>query len=104
MARNLVKAGHRVTVFDIVPTLVEACVAAGATAAESAAAPGLVVVTAKDCPRLTLLTTVADAPTAAMTSPLPWMRVRLFEVGVPRETAPAVTSVSRRISPASAQM
>jgi 3-hydroxyisobutyrate dehydrogenase len=38
MARNLVKAGHAVSVFDIVPDLVAACAAAGATAAESAAA------------------------------------------------------------------
>ncbi|PWS35451.1 3-hydroxyisobutyrate dehydrogenase [Falsiroseomonas bella] len=37
MARNLAKAGHRVAVFDIVPDLVSRCVAAGATAAGSAA-------------------------------------------------------------------
>lgn len=37
MARNLVKAGHRVAVFDLVPGLVATCVAAGATPAASAA-------------------------------------------------------------------
>ena len=37
MARNLAKAGHKVAVFDIVPALVAGCVAAGATAAASAA-------------------------------------------------------------------
>jgi 3-hydroxyisobutyrate dehydrogenase len=37
MARNLAKAGHEVAVFDIVPGLVEACVAAGARAAATAA-------------------------------------------------------------------
>lgn len=37
MARNLAKAGHQVAVFDIVPALVAGCVAAGATAAASAA-------------------------------------------------------------------
>jgi len=38
MARNLVKAGHAVAVFDIVPDLVARCVAAGAAAAPDAAA------------------------------------------------------------------
>jgi 3-hydroxyisobutyrate dehydrogenase len=38
MARNLAKAGHAVTVFDIVPDLVARCVEAGATQAASAAA------------------------------------------------------------------
>jgi 3-hydroxyisobutyrate dehydrogenase len=38
MARNLVRAGHQVVVFDIVPAAVEALVAAGATAAFSSAA------------------------------------------------------------------
>lgn len=37
MARNLLKAGHAVTVFDIVPELVARCAAAGAGAAASAA-------------------------------------------------------------------
>lgn len=37
MARNLAKAGHQVAVFDIVPGLVAACAAAGATQAASAA-------------------------------------------------------------------
>lgn len=37
MARNLAKAGHRVAVFDIVPTAVEAAKAAGLEAAGSAA-------------------------------------------------------------------
>jgi 3-hydroxyisobutyrate dehydrogenase len=37
MARNLVRAGHDVTVFDIVPDLVARCVEAGASAAPSAA-------------------------------------------------------------------
>lgn len=37
MARNLAKAGHQVAVFDILPDLVARCVAAGATAATSAA-------------------------------------------------------------------
>ncbi len=37
MARNLVKAGHRVAVFDIVPALVSRCTEAGAEAAASAA-------------------------------------------------------------------
>ncbi len=37
MARNLVKAGHRVAVFDIVPALAARCVEAGAIAAASAA-------------------------------------------------------------------
>lgn len=37
MARNLAKAGHAVTVFDLVPDLVARCVAGGATAAASAA-------------------------------------------------------------------
>jgi 3-hydroxyisobutyrate dehydrogenase len=38
MARNLVKAGHDVRVFDLVHDLVARCVEAGAAAAESAAA------------------------------------------------------------------
>ncbi len=38
MARNLVKAGHEVVVFDLVPDLVARCVAAGARAAPDAAA------------------------------------------------------------------
>jgi 3-hydroxyisobutyrate dehydrogenase len=37
MARNLMRAGHRLRAFDIVPASVEAAVAAGATAAGSAA-------------------------------------------------------------------
>ncbi len=37
MARNLVRAGHRVAVFDIVPALVSRCTEAGAEAAASAA-------------------------------------------------------------------
>jgi 3-hydroxyisobutyrate dehydrogenase len=37
MARNLVKAGHEVAVFDIVPALVARCAEAGATPAASAA-------------------------------------------------------------------
>jgi 3-hydroxyisobutyrate dehydrogenase len=37
MARNLVKAGHAVAVFDIVPDLVARCTAAGAAAAPDAA-------------------------------------------------------------------
>jgi 3-hydroxyisobutyrate dehydrogenase len=36
MVRNLIKAGHRVTVFDLAPAAVERCVAAGAVAAASA--------------------------------------------------------------------
>jgi 3-hydroxyisobutyrate dehydrogenase len=38
MARNLVKAGHAVAVFDLLPDLVARCVAAGAEAAPDAAA------------------------------------------------------------------
>jgi len=38
MVRNLMKAGHRVTVFDLMPTAVDRCVAAGAAAASSALA------------------------------------------------------------------
>ena len=38
MARNLMKAGHELAVFDLVPAAVEAAVAAGARAAPSAAA------------------------------------------------------------------
>jgi 3-hydroxyisobutyrate dehydrogenase len=38
MARNLLKAGHAVAVFDIVPALVARCTEAGAQAAASAAA------------------------------------------------------------------
>ena len=38
MARNLLKAGHSLTVFDLAPAAVAAVVAAGATAASSAAA------------------------------------------------------------------
>jgi 3-hydroxyisobutyrate dehydrogenase len=37
MARNLVKAGHDVTVFDLLPELIARCVEAGAKAAASAA-------------------------------------------------------------------
>ena len=37
MARNLVKAGHQVAAFDVVPVLVERAVAGGAIAASSAA-------------------------------------------------------------------
>lgn len=37
MARNLVKAGHGVSVFDLMPELVARCVDGGAVAAESAA-------------------------------------------------------------------
>ncbi|HEX4112838.1 MAG TPA: 3-hydroxyisobutyrate dehydrogenase [Stellaceae bacterium] len=36
MVRNLIKAGHRVTVFDLAPAAVERCVAVGAVAAASA--------------------------------------------------------------------
>jgi 3-hydroxyisobutyrate dehydrogenase len=48
MARNLVKAGHMLTVFDVVKSNVDALVAHGATAADSAkhaAAVGEVVIT-----------------------------------------------------------
>jgi 3-hydroxyisobutyrate dehydrogenase len=38
MARNLVKAGHQVAVFDLVPDAIAPVTAAGATAADSAAA------------------------------------------------------------------
>ncbi|HEY5209534.1 MAG TPA: 3-hydroxyisobutyrate dehydrogenase [Stellaceae bacterium] len=38
MVRNLIKAGHRVTVFDLVPDAVARCVEAGAAAAPSAIA------------------------------------------------------------------
>lgn len=37
MAQNLIKAGHRLKVFDLVPEALEAAVKAGATAVESAA-------------------------------------------------------------------
>jgi 3-hydroxyisobutyrate dehydrogenase len=37
MVRNLLKAGHRVTVFDLVPEAVTRCITAGASAAGSAA-------------------------------------------------------------------
>src|SRR5215468_7364377 len=37
MARNLIKAGHQLTVFDVVPTAVAALTEAGASAAPSAA-------------------------------------------------------------------
>ena len=48
MAKNLLKAGHSITAYDVVPAAVEALVAEGAKAAESmaaAAAAGEVVIT-----------------------------------------------------------
>jgi len=54
MARNLLKKGHRLTVFDTVPTAVQGLVAAGATAADTpravAAASEVVITMLPDAP------------------------------------------------------